>query len=135
MHFFHCKEDDFTIPKYRERFTIAYEPIRLSLEEILHHLRYKTELSVMMGRANCHYKDQFSRKIGRELATSRVDQYLFVLQTIQSLPDRIIAQYSRKMVLDENGAIVDQNKKTVNYIYVTYYRDSGNCRVNFGHGY
>jgi hypothetical protein len=135
MHFFHCKKDDFTIPKDKERFTIAYEPIKLTLQDLFHDLEHKTDLTVMMGRANCHYKDQFSKKIGRELATSRVDQYLFELQNVQSLPDRVIAQYTRKMALDENGGIVDQNKKAVHYIWITIYRDSGSCRVKFGHVY
>lgn len=129
--FFHKQDDECIAEKYKERYTIAYETIDLTLEAILCHLRYKTYLSLTMGRANCHWRDQYCRKTGRELATQRMERYLFELTHLQPGPDSICATYTRVTALDEKGAIIDQNKKAVYGFHVICYRDSGKCRIRF----
>jgi hypothetical protein len=129
--FFHKSTDPTAWGKYSDRFTIAYETTTITLEQMLCHLRYGTKLALNIGKAVCHHKDQYNKKVGRELATSRMELQLFDLQSLQSHEDSVMATYRLSRKLTEEGHLIHKGKSVVYGFHVIYYRDSGKSRIRF----
>ena len=117
--------------KYSKRYTLAYEAQVLTLEELLSYLDKNKTLMVTIGRANCHHKDQFNKKLGRELATSRMQKLPYILDHIQSMDEKIIATFKLALEVDENGAIIFRDKQAVFQFQMIIYRDSNHARMRF----
>lgn len=118
--------------KHCKRFTLAYEPKTLTIAELMTYLTDPNKkLIVKMGKANCHHQDQFNKKIGRELALSRMIEVPYKLSFIQPANDYLSVTFRRDIELDENGAIIDQNKQAVNEFRIIIFNNTGNSRIYF----
>lgn len=61
-------------------------------ELIISALIPKTVIKIQIGQANCCPKDQFSKKLGRELSASRLLEQAFVFRELRHVDNKILIE-------------------------------------------